>query len=202
MQRKRIGPRNGERQQKKYALWYLEMKRYIYSCSNNRNIQSLLVACCCIQKLLFQRMVDASYRAVKKVRIHSGFKFLGMFILQLLHVTLLLPLPFFLCFCILIEKEYRAIFMSILESALPDSEQSPGITKCLCNPYVLNTTLAHVQSVVVSVGNPFKLLRSEEIMVNKYGNRAKCWTEYLRLCLSNGTFISTKSLSTKLQELL
>ena len=30
MQIERIGPRNGERQQKKYALWYLEMKRYTH----------------------------------------------------------------------------------------------------------------------------------------------------------------------------
>ena len=93
--------------------------------------------------------------------------------------------------------------MSISVSALPDSEQSPGITKCLCNPYVLNTTLAHVQSLVVGVGNPFKLLASEEIMVKKYGNRAKCWTAYLRLCLRNGTFNTEKSLvKTKLEELL
>ena len=93
--------------------------------------------------------------------------------------------------------------MSISVSALPDSERSPGITKCLCSPYVLNTTLAHAQSLVVGVGNPFKLLASEEIMVKKYGNRAKCWTVYLRLCWSNRTFNTEEPLvRTKLEELL
>ena len=172
---------------------------------NEANVQIVVIIhsllCCCIQKLLFRRMVDGSYRSVKKVRIHSGFKFLGMIILQLLQAYNYCY--HFLCFCILTEKEYRAIFMSISVSALPDSEQSPGITKCLCNPYVLNTTLTHAQSLVVGVGNPFKLLASEEIMVKKYGNRAKCWTAYLRLCLSNRTFNTEKSLvRTKLEELL
>lgn len=106
-----------------------------------------------------------------------------------------------------IGKEYQAIFLSVSESALPDNEQDPTIAKCVCNPYILNTTLTHAQSLVVSVGNPFRLLKSEEIIMKKYGSRAKCWTEYLGLCLSKDSFVTTASLDyekvrAKLQEIL
>ena len=40
---------------------------------------------------------------------------------------------------------------------------------------------------MVSVGNPFILLKTESHMIRKYGERDKCWSQYLKTCLDNGS---------------
>ena len=44
-------------------------------------------------------------------------------------------------------------------------------------------------SLVVAVGNPSKLLSIEEHMVSMYGEKARCWSNFLNQCLLNDTFI-------------
>ena len=47
---------------------------------------------------------------------------------------------------------------------------------------------------MVSVGNPFVLLKIEQHMVRKYGEKGRCWSEYLRACLENNTLTIHPSL--------
>ena len=44
-------------------------------------------------------------------------------------------------------------------------------------------------SLVVAVGNPSKLLSIEEHMVSMYGEKARCWSNFLNQCLLKDTFI-------------
>ena len=40
---------------------------------------------------------------------------------------------------------------------------------------------------MVSVGNPFMLLKTESHMIMKYGEKGKCWSQYLKTCLDHDT---------------
>ena len=62
-------------------------------------------------------------------------------------------------------------------------------TKSICDPYVFNTAITRAQSLVVSVGNPFRLLKSESYMEHKYRFNIKCWHEYLKHCIECKTLI-------------
>ena len=47
---------------------------------------------------------------------------------------------------------------------------------------------------MVSVGNPFMLLKTESHMIRKYGEKGKCWSQYLKTCLDHGTLSIHSSL--------
>ena len=86
--------------------------------------------------------------------------------------------------------QFRAVFVSTSEptEALADGSVAPSNpTKSICDPFVLNTVITRAQSLVVCVGNPFLLLRLEQSMVRKYGDRGKCWSHYLKACLDHDT---------------
>ena len=77
----------------------------------------------------------------------------------------------------------------------PDGSINPSnTTKSICNPSVFNTVMTRAQSLVVCVGNPFLLLRLEQSMVKKYGDRGRCWSHYLRACLDHNTVLLHDSL--------
>lgn len=73
---------------------------------------------------------------------------------------------------------------------------SANPTKSLCNPYVFNTAITRAQSLVVCVGNPFLLLRMEANMMKnpEYKETGKCWSNYFKYCLENGTMEIPESL--------
>lgn len=78
------------------------------------------------------------------------------------------------------------MFLNTSEPVWEDgSTRNP--TKSICDPFVFNTVLTRAKALVVCVGNPFNLLRSEQHMVKKYGNRGKCWSEFLKCCLQHNT---------------
>ena len=82
--------------------------------------------------------------------------------------------------------EFRALFLSTAESTWRDgTTRNP--TKSICDRFVFNTVLSRARSLVVCVGNPFVLLRMEMHMQKKYGDKGKCWSNYLRLCIEHGT---------------
>ena len=54
---------------------------------------------------------------------------------------------------------------------------------------MFNTAITRAQSLVVSIGNPFMLLKIERYMEQKYGFKARCWREYLKRCIECKTFI-------------
>ncbi len=71
---------------------------------------------------------------------------------------------------------------------------SKGSTKnyrnSLSDPYVFNTAITRAQSLVIAVGNPFRLLTMEDRMMERYGTRGKrCWSKFLDICLKNSTII-------------
>ena len=83
-------------------------------------------------------------------------------------------------------REFRALFLSTFETTKKDgSTRNP--TKSIADPYVFNTVITRARSLVVSVGNPYLLLKIEEHMERKYGEKGKCWSKYLKRCLDNNT---------------
>lgn len=83
-------------------------------------------------------------------------------------------------------REFRALFVSTSEPTKRNgSTKNP--TKSLTDRFVFNTALTRAQSLVVSFGNPFLLLKMEEFMVKRYGEKGKCWSNYLKCCLENNT---------------
>ena len=77
---------------------------------------------------------------------------------------------------------------------IEDDGSSIDHRKSLADRYVFNTAITRAQSLVVSVGNPFILLRLEKHMIQRYGEKGKCWSSYLKRCLEKGTLIFDKSL--------
>ena len=90
-------------------------------------------------------------------------------------------------FIIILGHEFRALFLSTSEPTDKDGATC-NPTKSLCDRYVFNTVITRAQSLVVTVGNPFMLLRMEKHMVRKYGEKGKCWSNYIKFCLDNDTF--------------
>ncbi len=83
-------------------------------------------------------------------------------------------------------QEFVAVFLNTSEPIWEDgSTRNP--TKSICDPFVFNTVLTRAKALVVAVGNPFTLLRSEQHMVEMYGQKGRCWSEFLKCCLQNNT---------------
>ena len=70
---------------------------------------------------------------------------------------------------------------------IKDDAETCNPTKSVCDRYIFNTVITRARSLVVSVGNPFLLLKTEKHMIKKYGETGRCWTEYLKSCLQHGT---------------
>lgn len=68
-----------------------------------------------------------------------------------------------------------------------DAGETRDSTKSISDPSVFITALTRAQSLVVAVGNPFMLLKREEHMVKKYGDRGHCWSLFLKACLDNNS---------------
>lgn len=92
-------------------------------------------------------------------------------------------------------KEYKVLLLSTSEPVSAKGA-SANPTKSLCNPYVFNTAITRAQSLVVSVGNPFLLLRMEQAMIKQpgYERIGLCWSNYFKRCLENGTLKVADSL--------
>ena len=57
-------------------------------------------------------------------------------------------------------------------------------------PEKFNTVVSRSKQRVIAVGNPFRLLQTEERM----GTSTKCWREYIRFCIRNNTMLYSKGL--------
>ena len=78
--------------------------------------------------------------------------------------------------------EFQAIFLSTYES-LDENGMPHDTTKSLCNPHVFNTVVSRSRALVVAVGDPLLLLKTEKVMESQ----ERCWREYLKCCLEHNS---------------
>ena len=98
---------------------------------------------------------------------------------------------------IYIGYEFQAIVLSTYEP-LEDNGESSNPTKTLVNPQVFNTAISRSRELVIAVGDPFRLLKSEKTM----GHHTEgCWREYIKLCLEKNTMFFAQNLQPRFQKL-
>ena len=83
-------------------------------------------------------------------------------------------------------REFRFLLLSTSEPTTDDGYIT-NPTKSFCDRFVFNTAITRAQSLIVSVGNPFLLLEVEKLMIMRYGDKGKCWSNYLDYCLRHKT---------------
>ena len=105
-------------------------------------------------------------------------------------------------YLILIGNEYCVLVLSTCEPLEPDGTPVIDSSKSLCNPHVFNTAITRAESLVVAVGNPTSLLKTEKHMIQdpNYQEKGKCWSNYLRHCIENGTITFSKCLKATKEE--
>lgn len=102
----------------------------------------------------------------------------------------------FLIIDFLTGREFRALFLSTSEQTHSDAS-SRNPTKSFSNPQIFNTAVTRAQSLVVAIGSPFLLLKTEQTM-KKYGTKGEVWSNFLKRCLKqkqHGSFIIHPSLN-------
>ncbi|MCG8626784.1 MAG: hypothetical protein MJE68_32880 [Proteobacteria bacterium] len=79
--------------------------------------------------------------------------------------------------------------MSTWEPLKPDGSPEIDSSKSLCDPHVFNTAITRAESLVVAVGNPISLLKTEKYMLRdpNYKEIGKCWSNFLKHCIKNET---------------
>lgn len=83
-----------------------------------------------------------------------------------------------------------------------DENKSRYPTKSLCNPSVFYTVISHARALVVAVGNPLQLLKTEEVMGSAIGRKERCWREYLIRCLKHKVVYFPQSYSPSDKEMM
>ena len=85
----------------------------------------------------------------------------------------------------LIGNEYRVLILSTSEPIKEDGSPTIDPSKSLCNPHVFNTAITRAQNLVIAVGNPTNLLRTEKVMVRdpKYAHSGHCWSNFIKHCI-------------------
>ena len=97
-------------------------------------------------------------------------------------------------YVIISGKEFRALVLSTTEPINSDGS-SKNPLHSFTDRFIFNTAISRAQSLVVAVGNPIRLLKMEEHMVRKYGEKGKCWSNYIKRSLDNGAFHFDASLN-------
>ena len=64
--------------------------------------------------------------------------------------------------------------------------------KSLCDPRVFNTIITRSQSLVIAVGNPFRLMKIEEQM---HKGNEQCWLSYFQRCWESDTLVISNELN-------
>lgn len=81
--------------------------------------------------------------------------------------------------------------MSTVE-AIDVSSCSFNPTKSLCTDSVFNTAITRAKSLIVAVGNPYILMRTEKMEKKKkqQDSNRQCWAEYLHRCFEMETIVA------------
>ena len=91
-----------------------------------------------------------------------------------------------------IGKEFKYIFISSVEAINKTGEVYEPL-KSLCTSAVFNTCISRAQSLVVAIGNPFRLTKCEGLIGQK------SWSEFIRKCKETKSYddVSFKTLTTE-----
>ena len=92
-----------------------------------------------------------------------------------------------------IGLEYRAVFLCTSEPVNKDCTPFEPV-KSLCDPRVFNTIITRSQSLVIAVGNPFRLMKIEEKIPDSEGDK-HCWLSYFQRCWESNTLILSYELN-------
>ena len=98
-----------------------------------------------------------------------------------------------------IGNEYCVLVLCSWEPLKEDGSPAIDSSKSLCNPHVFNTAITRAESLVVAVGDPFSLLKTEEHILKdrNYKEKGKCWSNYLGHCFEHGTIRCSKTSETE-----
>lgn len=101
-----------------------------------------------------------------------------------------------------IGNEYCVLILSTWEPLKQDGSPEIDSSKSLCDPHVFNTAITRAESLVVAVGNPISLLKTEKHMIQNpnYKEKGKCWSNVLKHCIENHTLSFSKSLKSTQEE--
>ena len=94
-------------------------------------------------------------------------------------------------------REFQAIVLSIYEP-LEITGESSNPTKTLVNPQIFNTAISRSRQLVIAVGDPFRVLKTEKAMGH---HTEACWREYIKLCLEKNTMVFDPNLQPRFQKL-
>ena len=76
--------------------------------------------------------------------------------------------------------------------------ESSNPTKTLVNPHIFNTAISRSRQLVIAVGDPFRVLKTEKAMGH---HTEACWREYIKLCLEKNTMFFAPNLQPRFQKL-
>ena len=119
------------------------------------------------------------YETLRGVKMLPTYDIQGRYINLIMHVQ-------YNGFLFYLGREFQALFLGTVEQT-DCNGMTCNPTKSICNPFVFNTAITRAQSLVVSVGNPFVLLKMERHSENK------CWTRYLQFCAMHDTLTISDS---------
>ena len=88
-----------------------------------------------------------------------------------------------------VGREFDAVFVCTAQPVNEDYSPFDPV-KSMCDPYMFNTIITRPKSLLVVVGNPFRLLKIEQ----KTPNPPACWSEYLYQCWEQGSLILSSNL--------
>ena len=110
------------------------------------------------------------------------------------HLSIPLSIP------LLIGREFRAIFICTSE-AVDESCATLDPMKSLCDQYVFNTVITRARSLVVAIGNPFRLMKIEAMgrqgdvtTSQQSAGKTKCWQTFVFHCLQCRSLLLTEEL--------
>ena len=97
-------------------------------------------------------------------------------------------------------REFRAIFICTSE-AVDESCATVDPVKSLCDQYVFNTVITRACSLVVAIGNPFRLMkietmggRGDGMTSQRSAGEMKCWQAFVFRCLQCRSLLLTEKL--------
>ena len=94
------------------------------------------------------------------------------------------------CFCYSVGREFEAVFVCTAEPVNKDYSPSDPV-KSMCDRYMCNTIITRPKSLLVAVGNPFRLRKIEQKMAEE---NPVCWSEYIYQCWERDSLLLSATL--------